>query len=140
MAKYGELQKKYPDLEVWGHPAQYHDLYDLTVSGMKTATSSWYAEYLEDGEEIPRVGEKSIMLDNPDYPKEEVLLVTDKVVIERFDKISLETATCNAEGDCSIKDWKTIFGNFWREYLPQVGLTFDETGLVVTEFFHVEEV
>lgn len=139
MAKYGELQAKYPELEVWGHPAEYSDLYDLTVSGQKCATSSWFTEYC-DLEDLDQPGSRSIMLDNPDNPQREVLLVTDKVVLERFCDISEETARSNAEGDGSIDDWKAIFGDFWRRYLPTVGLEFSEDGIVVTEFFHVEEV
>ncbi|MGT2742034.1 ASCH domain-containing protein [Streptococcus plurextorum] len=139
MAKYGELQAKYPDLEVWGHPAEYADLYDLTVSGHKRATSSWFAEYV-DLEDLDKPGNRSIMLDNPEHPTQEVLLVTDKVVLERFKDISPETARANGEGDGSVADWQRIFGDFWKRHLPTVGLTFSEDGVVVTEFFHVEEV
>lgn len=138
MAKYGELQAKYPDLEVWAHPAAYADLYDLTVSGVKTATSSWYAEY-ESDDELDQVGDRSIMLDNPDNPTKEVLLETTKVTIEPFHAISAETARCNGEGDRTVADWQRIFGDFWKQHLPTVGLDFHPDGLVVTEFFKVIE-
>ncbi|MFC3928161.1 ASCH domain-containing protein [Streptococcus caprae] len=138
MAKYGELQKKYPDLEVWGHPVEYADLYDLTVSGVKTATSSWYAEHDSD-DELDQVGDRSIMVDNPENPTKEVLLETTKVVIEPFNAISEETAWCNGEGNRTIADWQSIFGDFWRRHLPTVGLDFQEDGLVVTKFFNVIE-
>lgn len=140
MANYGDLQKKYPNLEVWGHPSEYRDLYDLTVSGYKTATSSWYASYLNENEELDYPGSLSIMVDNPENPKYEVLLETQKVVIEKFEDISVETAYCNGEGDRSVSDWKRIFGDFWEKQLPKEGLTFDKEGLVVTEFFHVKEI
>lgn len=140
MANYGDIQKKYPDLEVWGHPVEYKDLYDLTVSGYKTATSSWYASFLNENEELDYPGSLSIMVDNPENPRFEVLLETKKVVIEKFDSISEETAYCNGEGDRSVSDWKRIFGDFWKKQLPKEGLTFNEKGLVVTEFFHVKEV
>lgn len=139
MAKYGELQAKYPDLEVWGHPAEYTDLYDLTVSGQKTASSYWFAEDECDMDSLDQAGDRSIMLDNPDQPTREVLLVTDKVIVEKFSDISAETAYANGEGNRTVADWQRIFGDFWKKYLPTVGLEFSEDGLVVTEFFHVEE-
>ncbi|GGE27534.1 ASCH domain-containing protein [Streptococcus himalayensis] len=143
MAKFGDLQKKYPDLEVWAHPAEYKDLYDLTVKGIKTATSSWHDSYLACGEGVPsqsEVGTCSIMLDDADNPTAEVLLQTDEIVVERFCDISERTAWANGEGDRSVEDWKKIFGEFWERTLPDEGLRFSETGLVVTEFFHVKEV
>lgn len=138
MATYGDLQRKYPDLEVWAHPAEYADLYDLTVSGVKTANSSWYAEYDSD-EELDQVGDRSIMVDNPENPSQEVLLETTKIIIEPFNAISQETAWCNGEGDRTVADWQRIFGDFWKRHLPTVGLEFSEDGLVVTEFFKVVE-
>ncbi|MFA9493601.1 ASCH domain-containing protein [Streptococcus sp. E17BB] len=138
MAKYGDLQAKYPDLEVWAHPTEYKELYDLTVRGTKTATSSWYAEYASP-DELDQPGDRSIMLDNPEHPTQEVLLETVKVIIEPFNAISEETARCNAEGDGTVADWQRIFGDFWQRHLPTVGLDFSETGLVVTEFFKVVE-
>lgn len=138
MAKYGELQAKYPDLEVWGHPAEFAGLFDLTVAGIKTATSSWHASYVASGEDFVDFG-RSIMVDNPENPTREVLLVTDFIKVERFSDISKETAFRNAEGDKSVADWKRIFGDFWKRQLPEEGLTFSEDGLVVTDFFHVEE-
>lgn len=140
MAQYGELQAKYPDLEVWGHPAQYHDLYELTVTGQKTATSYWFAEDGCDYDSLDKPGSRSIMVDNPDCPTQEVLLVTEKVLIEKFSEISEETALANGEGDGSVADWQRIFGDFWKSHLPTVDLVFSADGLVVTEFFRVEEV
>lgn len=139
MANYGDWQKKHPDLEVWGHPAEYADLYDLTVRGIKTATSSWYAEYALSGDDLSQPGERSIMVDNPECPTKEVLLETVEVIIEPFCDISERTAWCNGEGDRTIADWQRIFGDFWKRHLPKSGLVFSEDGLVVTEFFKVIE-
>lgn len=104
MATYGDLQTQYPDLEVWAHPAEYADLYELTVKGVKTATSSWYAEY-DSIEELDKPGDRSIMLDNPENPTQEVLLETVEVIIEPFHAISERTAQCNGEGDRTVAGW-----------------------------------
>ncbi|MEW4353427.1 RNA-binding protein [Streptococcus pneumoniae] len=124
MAKFGELQKKYPDVEVWAHPAEYKDLYELTVKGIKTATSSWYESYIVSGEPVPSHSEVrscSIMLDDEENPTQEVLLMLDEVVVEPFCEISKRTAWENGEGDRTVADWKRIFGDYWQKTLPEEG-------------------
>ena len=50
-----------------------------------------------------------------------------------------EEAFLEGEGNRSLRDWQTIFGDYWRKTLPEEGLEFSESGLVVTEIFTVLE-
>lgn len=73
-----ELSRKYPQAEVWAHPDEFPDLYDLTLRGIKQATSSWFEEYEKDKVSLPKVGEVSIMLDRMENPSRALVMVTKK--------------------------------------------------------------
>lgn len=76
-----ELSRKYPQAEVWAHPDEFPDLYDLTLRGIKQATSSWFEEYEKDKVSLPKVGEVSIMLDRMENPSRALVMVTKKVLL-----------------------------------------------------------
>ncbi|MCW0924842.1 ASCH domain-containing protein [Streptococcus anginosus] len=134
-----ELSRKYPQAEVWAHPDEFPDLYDLTLRGTKQATSSWFEEYEKDKVSLPKVGEVSIMLDRMENPSRALVMVTNKVLVRPFHQVTAEEAFLEGEGNRSLRDWQTIFGDYWRKTLPEEGLEFSESGLVVTEIFTVLE-
>ena len=111
------------------------ELTELVKGGKKTATASAYDCYLAEDEDLPEIGETSVLLDNDD---EAVCIIrTTKVTIVPFNEVSEEHAKKEGEGDCSLKYWRTVHKKFFQEELADIGKEFDEEMPVVCEEFEV---
>ena len=69
----------------------------LVISGKKTATSSLYESYQRKNVPLLKVGDKNIIQDSNGI--ERCLIITKKVEIKPFDKISKRFAFKEGEGD-----------------------------------------
>ena len=89
--------------EAWAFgdgPAMADGLGELVASGRKTATCSALWE-VEAGEEaMPRVGERSVILDGSDEPL--CVIETTEVEVRRFDEVDEGFAREEGEGDLSL--------------------------------------
>ena len=111
------------------------ELTELVKSGKKTATASAYDCYLAEDEELPEVGETSVLLDDND---EAVCIIrTSKVSVLPFNEVSEEHARKEGEGDCSLAYWKKVHKDFFQEELAEIGKAFYEEMMVVCEEFEV---
>lgn len=108
-------------------------LADLVTRGIKTATSSAYPLYASEGEELPRVGQYSVILDSREAPV--CILRTDRVYVERFDRVSADHAFREGEGDRSLAYWRQVHERFFRQELAEAGLAFTPDMPVVCEEF-----
>ena len=117
----------------FGDDADY--LGNLVKDGIKTATTSLYSLYELDGDELPKVGDYSIILDS----KDEALCIikTTKVYIEKFSNVSSSYAYKEGEGDKSLYYWKKVHRAFFTEELKEYGLEFNEQMELVLEEFEV---
>lgn len=111
-------------------PGMADELSALVIGGKKTATSSLYAEYLQEGEPLPKSGQLNILLDSQGKPV--ALLETTGVEVLKFSEVSEEHAIREGEGDLSLEYWRTEHRRFWSK-----GKRFDDSTLVVTECFKV---
>lgn len=121
------------EYEVWAFGDDSDKLAELTVNGIKTATCSAYYLYEKEGEELPKAGEYSVILNSRD---EAVCVIkTVKVYIERFGNISEEHAYKEGEGDRSLEYWRKVHKDFFTKELDEVGVKFsDDIELVCEEF------
>ena len=135
-----ELWNKYTSdksltYEAWAFGDDSDGLAQLVVDGIKTATSSAYIFYELENEEIPKVGEYSVILNSKD---EAVCIIqTTQVYIVPFHEVSEKHAYKEGERNRTLQDWREIHESFFKNEFKQVNIEFSEDMLVVCEEFQV---
>ena len=121
------------DFEAWAFGDDPDELARLTLEGTKTATASSYPFYELEGEELPKEGQYSVILNS----REEAVCIirTEKVFTVPFCDVDERQAFKEGEGDRSLSYWRKVHERFFREELIQAGLAFDESMKVVCEEF-----
>jgi uncharacterized protein YhfF len=102
-------------------------LVELILSGEKTATAGLVLDYEAEGEELPTVGERFVVLDFDDEPVA-VIETTDVRVVRAAD-VDEEFARDEGEGFESVADWREAHERFFEAY------PFDDDTQVVCERF-----
>ncbi len=105
----------------------------LVLSGKKTATASAWPLYELEGEELPKAGEYSVVLNSRQEPV--CIIQTTKVFLTPFDCVDDEQARKEGEGDLSLSYWRQVHERFFRQEMEQAGLVFSGEMLVVCEEF-----
>lgn len=121
--------------DTWAFGADSDKLAQLVLSGEKTATSSSYPLYETYGEELPREGEYSVILNSRDEAV--CVIITTRVYVIPFSEVSEHHAYSEGEGDKSPEYWRSVHRDFFAEELREAGLEFTEDMLVVCEEFKV---
>ena len=103
--------------------------------GIKTATCSALCFYEMEDEDLPEVGEYSVIEDANENAV--CIIQTVKVYTTTFDRVSEQHAFKEGEGDRSLDYWRKVHKEFFTEELQEVGLQFDEHMQVVCEEFEV---
>lgn len=105
----------------------------LVLDGVKTATASAHSFYELEGEELPKEGAYSVILNS----REEAVCIirTTRVFVTRFCDVDDRQAWKEGEGERSLSYWRTVHERFFREELEQIGIPFDENMKVVCEEF-----
>lgn len=111
------------------------ELLQLVLAGKKTATSSAYTVYKQEGEDLPLENSLSIILDGRGKPC--CVVETKRVSVIQYSAISEIEAAKEGEGDLTLAYWQKAHENFWRNNLKSYGLTFTPDMLVVFEEFRV---
>lgn len=107
----------------------------LVAAGEKTATASAYPLYAADGEELPKVGEHSVILDAKDNAV--CVVRTEKVTVVPFDEVTQEHAFKEGEGDKSLSCWRQVHEEVFTQWMEEAGLKFTHDMPVVCEEFSV---
>jgi uncharacterized protein YhfF len=88
------------------------------LSGEKTATAGLLVDCKRDGEPLPQVGDRSLLLDNHDEAV---------AVVEVTEVRVLRVADCDAafardegEGFESVAEWREAHERFWRSYAGEI--------------------
>lgn len=126
------LQGTYQAWAFGGAPDQ---LADLVLHGVKTATCSALALYEYEKEELPKVGDYSVVLDS--YEQAVCIIRTTKVYVTSFDQVSERHAWLEGEGDRSLEYWRQVHQAFFTEELKAIGQAFDAKMELVCEEFEV---
>lgn len=117
----------------WQFGGRSNSLGRLVSKGIKTATSSGYDFYEIDKEELPAVGNYSIILDSKNNAI--CIIKTTKVYVKKFIDVEKEHAYKEGEGDLSLKYWRKVHEKFFIEECKEYGLEFNEDFKVVCEEF-----
>ncbi len=105
----------------------------LVLEGRKTATASAYELYAYDNEDIPKVGEYSVILDSSDQA---VCIIADtEVSVVPFKDVDEGHARAEGEGDLSLSYWREVHERFFGEELNEARMEFTEDSMIVLERF-----
>ncbi len=121
--------------DAWRFGVAADELAELVLKGKKRATSSAFVLYELDGEEPPKEGDYSVILDSRDQA---VCIIRDvKVYVKRYCDISPEYAAMEAEGDRSLDYWRQVHEAFFKGDMSSYGLEFTEDMEVLCEEFEL---
>ena len=121
--------------EAWAFGDAPDELADLVRRGVKTATCSAYALYEAEGEELPKKGEYSVILDSRDNAV--CIIRTNQVTLTPFEEVTAEHAFKEGEGDRSLEYWRNVHEAFFKEELKEIHQEFDPKMILVCEEFEV---
>jgi len=107
----------------------------LVLDGKKTGTTSLYCLYKLEGEDLPKVGEHSIILDFDNNPQCVIEII--KVEVLPFNTVSKEFAISEGEGDLSLNYWRAAHKSCFEIELLPFKKIFNEGLKVVCETFKV---
>ena len=106
--------------EGWGDsPRMADELGALISPGTKTATCSALWEYEAEGEPLPEVGVKTVVLDGNGDPL--CIVETTEVEVKPYDEVDAQFAYEEGEGDRSLEYWREAHRRFFSRTLPDVG-------------------
>ena len=122
--------------ERWGDaPEMADELGALIFAGTKTATCSALWEYEAEGEALPEVGTKTIVLDGNGDPL--CIIETTAVEVHPFDEVDERFAYEEGEGDRSLEYWREAHWRFFSRTLPRIGKDPEPDMPLVCERFRV---
>jgi len=106
-------------------------LVDAVLRGEKTATAGLLVDYEREGESLPSVGDRSVLLDDGDVGVA-VVEVTDVRVLRVAD-CELAFARDEGEGFESVPAWRAAHERFWRGYADDIRAYLRDPGWDVTD-------
>jgi uncharacterized protein YhfF len=122
--------------EGWGDsPEMVDELGALIASGTKTAACSALWEYEAEGEPLPKVGSKTIVVDGNGNPL--CIVEMTEVEVVPYDRVDARFAYEEGEGDRSLAYWRDAHWRFFSRTLPNVGRESTTEMPLVCERFRV---
>ncbi|MCC9204301.1 ASCH domain-containing protein [Arthrobacter sp. zg-Y769] len=116
-------------------PAMADELLALVLAGRKRATSSDVADYVPDGEPLPRIGAHWIACDGTGTPQ--VILRTVELTLGTFADADEAFAYDEGEDDRSLASWQREHRKFWERTAAARGGSWSEEDELVFERFEV---
>ena len=112
------------------------------LSGVKTSTTGLLLQHEREGEPLPEVGGRSLLIDSVD--RGVAVLETTAVAVAPLGEVDLAHARAEGEGFETVAAWRRAHERFFcgpdmRAVLGDPGFTTDDATLVVLERFRVVE-
>lgn len=124
-------------LAEFGFPGDLRDrLVAAILSGEKTSTSTLLADYEQDGDTLPDVGDRAVVVDSAERPV--AVIESTELRVLPIREIDLAFVREEGEGFETVAAWREAHERFWASYLPNVRV--DDETLVVAERFRLVEV
>ncbi|WP_106323886.1 ASCH domain-containing protein [Actinoplanes italicus] len=110
------------------------------LSGAKTTTSALMIGYEADGEPLPEVGARRVVVDSRDQPVATIEYTDVRVV--RLADVDLRHVIDEGEGDESVAQWRAGHEEFWhspeiRAELGDPGFTVDDDTEILAQRFRL---
>ncbi len=90
----------------------------LILAGTKTATAGLLAEYLIDGDELPRPGMQAVVIDSGERPV--AIIETTRCELSTISRVTDAFARDEGEGFADASDWRIAHERFWGGYLDDL--------------------
>jgi uncharacterized protein YhfF len=119
-------------------------LVEAILRGEKTSTTGLLSDYERDGEPIPEVGQRFVVIDENDA--EVGVIETTGVWVTTIGEVDLPFAIEEGEGFASVAEWRAAHEQFWLSYADETCAWLkdpdwhptDETPIVCERFRLVE--
>lgn len=110
------------------------------LDGSKTSTTGLVADYEHEGDPLPVVGGRAVVVDSAGAPV--AVIETTACRIVPLAEVDLAHAVDEGEGYTTVAEWRTGHESFWnsapmREALEDPDFTVDDTTLTVLERFRL---
>ena len=117
------------------NPTLADELLGLVLDGRKRATATAVPELEAEGEELPTVGELSIVLDGAGHPR--ALIRTTHVDVVPMGEVTEEFAALEGEDDRTLASWRREHERYWRRVLAGTDVEVDDDLEVLLETFEL---
>ena len=119
-------------------------LVEAILRGEKTSTSGLISDYQRDGDPLPEIGERFVLIDERDH--EVGVIETTELRVTTIGQVDLPFAIEEGEGFASVGDWRAAHERFWLSYAEETRAFLgdpdwrptDETPIVCERFRLVE--
>jgi uncharacterized protein YhfF len=110
------------------------------LDGSKTTTTGLVVGYEQEGEPLPEVGQRSVVVDSDDHPV--AIIEVTGVRVLPLARVDLDHVVDEGEGHSSVAEWREGHERFWhseemREALDDPDYTVDDETPVVLERFRL---
>lgn len=122
VAAYAERMTEELPVSEYGFPGPLRDsLVAAIIAGEKTSTTSLLRDYEREGEPLPEVGDRAVVIDSAGDPVG-IEQITE-VRIVRVGDVDLGHALAEGEGFTSVAEWREGHEGFWHgsEYRDHAG-------------------
>ena len=96
-----------------------NELGALVVNNKKTATCSCTWEYEAEGSELPKTGDRSIILNGKGIPL--CIIETINVEYKKFQDVDKQFSFLEGEGDLTLDYWRREHWKYFARVLPKIG-------------------
>ena len=137
-AAHPDVVAAFPDhtVEHFGDSEELADeLLGLVLAGGKRATSALVADFLAEGEPLPRVGSHWIACDGRGRPR--IVIRSTELRIGTFDGVDAAYAADEGEGDLSLESWRREHRRYWTRSCAARGESWSQDQEIVLERFVV---
>ena len=94
------------------------ELTALVLAGTKTATAGLVADYIVEGDPIPRPGDREVVIDSALQPV--AIVETTRCEVTTISRVTDEFARAEGEGFADAADWRRAHERFWGSYLDDL--------------------
>jgi uncharacterized protein YhfF len=110
------------------------------LNGSKTSTTGLVVDYEHEGEPLPEVGERAVVIDSDQRPV--AVIETTEVRVVPLSEVDLAHAVDEGEGHRSIAEWRTDHESFWhgaemRAAMDDPEFTVDDSTQAVLQRFRM---
>ncbi|WP_326594072.1 ASCH domain-containing protein [Streptomyces sp. NBC_01294] len=110
------------------------------LDGSKTSTTTLVADYEHEGEPLPEVGSRSVVIDSDDRPV--AIIEVTGVRVVPLAQVDLAHVVDEGEGDTSVAEWRAGHERFWhseemRAALEDPDFTVNDATLAVLQRFRL---
>jgi uncharacterized protein YhfF len=125
-----------PPAEHFGdHPELTDELLGLVLAGTKTATAGLVAEFVHDGQPLPRIGSHWIACDSTGQPR--AILRSTELRVGPFTSVDERFAFDEGEGERTLESWRADHSRYWSRVSAKLGFEWTEQHDVIFERFEL---